>query len=178
MSFGSFAARFLHSIGSSRAQHDADKHGCFELSDAEPDGHFDPELQRQCFACHDPRSAMLNIPESDSSVNAATHAPSLPIRAPDPPAQPRVGGRVICQHGRQRRVCRDCGGRDICQHGRRQRVCKDCGGADICEHNRVRYACKVCREAKRLWAEDNGLMGEGLAPAAPQALKRQRAIAP
>jgi hypothetical protein len=33
---------------------------------------------------------------------------------------------VLCEHGRQRSVCKSCGGASICEHGRR--YCKSCGG--------------------------------------------------
>ena len=48
----------------------------------------------------------------------------------------------ICEHGRQRSVCKNCGGPGICEHGRQRRVCKDCGGPNIWEHGRVRSVCK------------------------------------
>ena len=34
-----------------------------------------------------------------------------------------------CEHGRQRRNCKECGGSSICEHGRRRYRCKDCGGS-------------------------------------------------
>ena len=38
----------------------------------------------------------------------------------------------ICEHGRQRHLCKECGGSQICD-------CKECGGgASICEHGRHR----------------------------------------
>ena len=52
--------------------------------------------------------------------------------------------RHVCEHGRQRCMCRDCGGASICEHGRRRSQCKDCGGASICEHGRQRSHCKDC----------------------------------
>ena len=52
--------------------------------------------------------------------------------------------RVKCEHGRQKRQCKDCGGASICQHGRQKACCKDCGGASICQHGRRKYQCKEC----------------------------------
>ena len=54
------------------------------------------------------------------------------------------GGGGICQHGRRRSVCKECGGSSICEHGRRRSVCKECGGSSICEHGRRRSRCKEC----------------------------------
>ena len=56
------------------------------------------------------------------------------------------GGSRSCQHGRQRRVCKECGGASICEHGRQRSQCKECGGASFCEHGRRRRECKeeVC----------------------------------
>ena len=34
----------------------------------------------------------------------------------------------LCEHGRQRSVCKECGGNGICEHGRRSSQCKECGG--------------------------------------------------
>ena len=55
------------------------------------------------------------------------------------------GGSSICEHGRQRYHCKECGGKSICEHGRRRYVCKECGGSSICEHGRQRIQCKECR---------------------------------
>ena len=54
------------------------------------------------------------------------------------------GGTSICEHGRQRNHCKECGGSLICEHGRQRSLCKECGGASICEHGRVRSRCKEC----------------------------------
>ena len=54
-------------------------------------------------------------------------------------------GNGLCEHNRQRSVCKDCGGKNICPHNRRKSVCKDCGGASICEHKRQRSKCKDCK---------------------------------
>ena len=55
-------------------------------------------------------------------------------------------GSRRCEHGRQRRFCKDCGGSGLCEHGRERHRCKDCGGAGICEHGRRRSRCKDCGE--------------------------------
>ena len=41
--------------------------------------------------------------------------------------KPRTSG--ICEHNRERHMCKDCGGAGICEHNRRRSKCKDCGGA-------------------------------------------------
>ena len=53
-------------------------------------------------------------------------------------------GSRRCEHGRQRRFCKDCGGSGLCEHGRTRSECKDCGGSGVCEHGRVRSKCKDC----------------------------------
>ena len=53
-------------------------------------------------------------------------------------------GRILCEHQRNQRECRDCGGAGFCEHGRLQKQCKECGGRDICEHMRKRSTCKEC----------------------------------
>lgn len=76
-------------------------------------------------------------------------------------------GRVLCLHGRQRHVCKDCGGvsscdhsnrratcrlcggSQICEHGRMRSTCRPCGGASICEHSRMRFQCKECNPLGR-----------------------------
>ena len=66
----------------------------------------------------------------------------------------------ICEHNRQRYICRDCGGTGTCEHERQRYICndcggicvhnyqrsqyKECGGTSICEHNRIRSTCKDC----------------------------------
>ena len=49
-----------------------------------------------------------------------------------------------CEHGRERKRCKECGGSGICEHNRERSRCKECGGGSICEHNRVRSVCKDC----------------------------------
>ena len=54
------------------------------------------------------------------------------------------GGSQICPHGRERGQCKECGGSQICPHGRLRRQCKECGGSSICEHGKQRSCCKEC----------------------------------
>ena len=60
----------------------------------------------------------------------------------------RCGGSAFCEHGRERKKCKECGGASICEHGRRRHECKECGGRGICEHGRMRSHCKECRAAR------------------------------
>ena len=53
-------------------------------------------------------------------------------------------GVICCEHGRQKRQCKECGGSGICEHGRLKYRCKECGGSAICEHGRQKYECKEC----------------------------------
>ena len=101
-------------------------------------------------------------------------------------------GKNKCEHGRERRYCKDCGGSGICEHGRRRSVCKDCGGGSICEHGRRRSTCKDCgsgsdhvivleaTEVEVVFDDDEEEPGEGLATvqahvvAGPRGGKRKR----
>jgi hypothetical protein len=53
-------------------------------------------------------------------------------------------GKNICEHGRLKRLCKDCGGSSICEHGRRRIQCKYCGGSSVCAHGRRKYDCRDC----------------------------------
>ena len=54
------------------------------------------------------------------------------------------GGGSICSHGRQKQLCKECGGGSICSHGRQKSTCKECGGGSICSHGRQKSTCKEC----------------------------------
>ena len=49
-----------------------------------------------------------------------------------------------CEHGKQKRYCKECGGSSICEHGKQKTRCKECGGSSICEHGREKRQCKEC----------------------------------
>ena len=53
-------------------------------------------------------------------------------------------GSSFCEHGRQRRQCRECGGSSFCEHGRKRAVCRECGGTAVCAHGRRRAHCRDC----------------------------------
>jgi hypothetical protein len=53
-------------------------------------------------------------------------------------------GTSICEHNRERSVCKPCKGGSICTHNRVRSYCIDCSGSQICEHNRVRSYCVQC----------------------------------
>ena len=46
----------------------------------------------------------------------------------------RTAEAGMCEHRRQRALCKECGGRGICGHGRQRNKCVECGGSGICEH--------------------------------------------
>ena len=59
----------------------------------------------------------------------------------------RVGSKYwqrMCEHGKEKKTCKECGGKGLCEHGRRRSRCKECGGKGVCEHGRQRYECKEC----------------------------------
>ena len=53
-------------------------------------------------------------------------------------------GTSICEHNRERSVCKPCKGGSICTHNRVRSYCVHCSGSQICEHNRVRSYCVQC----------------------------------
>jgi hypothetical protein len=66
------------------------------------------------------------------------------------------GKRWRCEHGRERRNCKECGGARFCDHGRQRHQCKECGGASLCRgckskfpsfglHGERRW-CKKCTQ--------------------------------
>ena len=57
------------------------------------------------------------------------------------------GGSGICTHGKDKRQCKECGGSAICPHGRQKRLCIDCGGSGICTHGKRKSTCKECGSA-------------------------------
>ena len=54
----------------------------------------------------------------------------------------RIG--LHCDHGRERRKCKECDGDSICKHQRQRSQCKECDGASICKHKKRRTRCKDC----------------------------------
>lgn len=52
--------------------------------------------------------------------------------------------KQICEHSRERSVCRECGGGSICQHDNVRSRCKQCKGGAICPHNKMKRDCKGC----------------------------------
>ena len=56
------------------------------------------------------------------------------------------GGSELCQHGRQKRDCKECtkpGDGRICIHNRRKDLCKE-GGTGYCEHDKMKSNCSDC----------------------------------
>ena len=54
-----------------------------------------------------------------------------------------VGGQ-ICEDNKRRSTCKDCDGSQICEHNKRKSQCKDCGESQVCEHNNQRSGCPTC----------------------------------
>src|SRR6266478_5176011 len=59
-------------------------------------------------------------------------------------------GHILCAHGKQSVICKDCkalgiGGIGICEHNKRRSQCKECDGSDFCEHHRRRLYCRECK---------------------------------
>ena len=48
-------------------------------------------------------------------------------------------GSDICPHGREKHTCEDCCGSHNCPHGSIKRTCEECGGSDICPHGREKH---------------------------------------
>ena len=49
-----------------------------------------------------------------------------------------------CEHGKEKRRCKDCKGSGICEHNMQKAFCKDCKGSVIFEHNKQKYKWKEC----------------------------------
>jgi len=67
--------------------------------------------------------------------------------------------RIKCEHGKQKRYCKECGGSAFCEHGREKRYCKECGGSAFCEHGKQKRYCKECGGSalcKSSWCEIYG----------------------
>ena len=48
------------------------------------------------------------------------------------------------------RSAKECGGASMCEHGRERYLCKVCGGGGICEHGKHRSRCKECKAVPTL----------------------------
>ena len=82
----------------------------------------------------------------------------------------RCAGGFVCEHGREKAVCKQCIGHEtcphgtsrvkcktcsvwrksLCPHGRQSYFCRDCaaegiGGKGICEHNKEERRCRDCK---------------------------------
>ena len=61
-------------------------------------------------------------------------------------AKGRSHGRLgLCEHQRQKSLCKECRGSSICQQEQRRSRCKKCGRLSICQHQRIRRTSKECR---------------------------------
>ena len=49
-----------------------------------------------------------------------------------------------CEHGKEKRHCRECGGSSYCEHNVRKGRCKECGGSSLCEHKLEKSSCVKC----------------------------------
>ena len=65
-------------------------------------------------------------------------------QTPQKPKKQPVKSTSMCEHKRQKYICKECGVKGICQHGKSKFYCKECGGSQICEHKKSKYFCKEC----------------------------------
>ena len=49
-----------------------------------------------------------------------------------------------CEHGKEKRHCRECDGSSYCEHNVRKGRCKECGGSSLCEHKVEKSSCVKC----------------------------------
>jgi hypothetical protein len=56
----------------------------------------------------------------------------------------KKGKNRMCDHGKQKHICKLCGGKNICMHKVQMNQCRLCGGKGICEHGKVRWQCAQC----------------------------------
>jgi hypothetical protein len=69
--------------------------------------------------------------------------------------------------------CAQCGGAGMCEHGRERRFCKEgCGSQALCVHLQNKYRCTACKApAPGAGAAASGAGGNGAA--APRKRKRE-----
>ena len=85
-------------------------------------------------------NTLLVPPEPDNSFDISGNDDSVLI----PLEASKSKKRVKCQHGKDKRLCKDCGGAGLClPHGKDKRLCKDCGGTGYCSHGKTKFFCKV-----------------------------------
>ncbi len=50
----------------------------------------------------------------------------------------------MCEHKRQKNICKECEGNAVCEHNNIKYTCKECNGASLCHHGRRRSTCILC----------------------------------
>ena len=102
-----------------------------------------------------PFSAPFAVPDPFAGCLFSQPAFSFPVPVPlwSPPISSchkvapsivKPPGKKVCEHGKQRHICRQCGGKSICEHGVQKQQCTTCGGKSVCVHHRVRSQCVDC----------------------------------
>lgn len=66
------------------------------------------------------------------------------ISIPTPTLEVKKHGHIICSHGKQSHICKECGGSSICIHGKQMNLCKECKGRSICIHDKQHSLCREC----------------------------------
>ena len=72
---------------------------------------------------------------------------------------------TLCDHGRERRRCKECGGNLICVHGRRRTKCTDCRCVRAAADAQEKAAAALEKAAAALGAAAALEMSETAAPA-------------
>jgi len=62
---------------------------------------------------------------------------------------------IVCIHGKNKKICRQCGGSKICIHNKYKNDCNICLGSRICKHLKHKKRCKLCKN------ENNPLCNHG-----------------
>ena len=91
---------------------------------------------------------LADLPRDKTSV-AKRPRPAVSADDVDPGSHSKKAkAHARCEHGKEKRRCKECGGSGICKHQHLKFTCKLCnpvGTGGICIHNRDKYNCVQCK---------------------------------
>jgi len=78
----------------------------------------------------------------------------------DKKAKKRLGTKIPCEHGCEKRRCKICVGSWICKHGKNKVYCAECDGRRLCQSckavtlPRCYETCRKCKQKAALYGSD------------------------